>query len=55
MPAAEATPEAHVVPLVGADDIAQSREILKAVRMAQVEDGAEVANLPPRLCPSTRM
>ena len=45
MPAAEATPEPHVVPLVGADDIAKSREILKAVRMAQIEDCPEVVDL----------
>jgi hypothetical protein len=34
-----------VVPLVGTDDIAMSQELLKAVRMVQVQDGAEVANL----------
>jgi len=45
MPAAEATPDPFVVPLVGADDIARSHEILKAVRMAQVEDCPEVAEL----------
>jgi hypothetical protein len=45
MPAAEATPEPHVVPLVGADDIAKSQGILKAVRMAQIEDCPEVADL----------
>jgi hypothetical protein len=45
MPAAEATPEPFVVPLLGADDIAKSHEILKAVRMAQVEDCPEVADL----------
>jgi hypothetical protein len=45
MPAAEATPEPHVVPLVGADDIAKSQELLKAVRMAQIEDCPEVADL----------
>ncbi|HMD71978.1 MAG TPA: glutamate synthase-related protein [Bryobacteraceae bacterium] len=45
MPAAEATPEAHIVPLLGRDDIAQSHEILKAVRMVQIEDGPEVLEL----------
>jgi hypothetical protein len=45
MPAAEATPEPHVVPLLGADDIAKSQGILKAVRMAQIEDCPDVANL----------
>jgi hypothetical protein len=45
MPAAEATPEPFVVPLLARDDIAKSHEILKAVRMAQVEDGPEVADL----------
>jgi hypothetical protein len=45
MPAAEATPEPFVVPLLGLDDIGKSNEILKAVRMAQVEDGPEVADL----------
>ena len=45
MPAAEATPDPFVVPLLGADDIARSHEILKAVRMAQVEDCPEVADL----------
>jgi hypothetical protein len=45
MPAAEATPEPFVVPLLGADDIAKSQELLKGVRMAQVEDCPEVADL----------
>ena len=45
MPAAEAPPEPFVVPLLARDDIAKSHEILKAVRMAQVEDGPEVADL----------
>jgi hypothetical protein len=45
MPAAAAPAEPHVVPLVGTDDIAMSQELLKAVRMVQVQDGAEVANL----------
>ena len=45
MPAAEATPEPHIVPLLGADDIAKSQEILKAVRMAQIEDCPEAADL----------
>jgi hypothetical protein len=45
MPAAEATAEPFVVPLLGRDDIGKSHEILKAVRMAQVEDCPEVAEL----------
>jgi hypothetical protein len=45
MPAAEATPEPHVLPLLGADDIAKSQELLKSVRMAQIEDCPEVADL----------
>jgi len=45
MPAAEATPEPHVVPLLGANDIAKSQGILKAVRMAQIEDCPEAADL----------
>jgi hypothetical protein len=45
MPAAEATAEPFVVPLLGRDDFAKSHEILKAVRMVQVEDGPEVAEL----------
>jgi hypothetical protein len=45
IPAAEATPEPFVVPLLGADDIGKSQEILKAVRMAQIEDCPEVADL----------
>jgi hypothetical protein len=62
IPAAEATPEPFVVPLLGRDDIANSLEILKAARMAQVEDCPEVAELAgkvlavnPRVILSVRM